>query len=223
MKRPTLSVAMSGPRSSVPPFELEPQVREALWRELNNAGAPEEVRNEALQEVSILLGRLKQVPTKDGGPRTKHRDQAAAILRAVMALQEKVRGKGKRARGRFYSQVGKRFAQTDRLNFGKKRFREDLKMYIRAARAALKIAQKRVSKGPLPARPDLSAFVTQAAFIWEKFTGHKFIATNLKFSKEPLKGAQIRFMDLVLKAADVTDLKAASRAHLMQKAPKAIS
>jgi hypothetical protein len=203
--------------------ELEPQDREELWLELRNADAAEEVREEALREVSILLGRLEQAPRKDGGPLTEHRDQAAAMLCDLIAARDRVRGAGRRARGRFYFQVGKGFVQTDRLDFGKKRFREDLKMYIRAARAALKIAQKRVSKGRQPAHPDLSAFVTQAAFIWQKFTGQEFMATNLKSSKKPIKGAQIRFMDLMLKAADVTDLKAASRGHLMKQALKAIS
>jgi len=223
MKQPALCVSMSGPTSSVPPFELEPHLREALGRELKNAGASEEARDEALEQLSILLARFKHAPTKDSGPRTQHRDEAEAILRDLNAVVDRVTGASRRTRGRFFFQIGKRLVETDRKVAGKRRFRDDKKLYGSAGRATLKRAQSRVSPGRQPARPELSVLVSRAAFIWQKFTGQKFVATIMNYSKKPVVGAQIRFFDLLMDAADVKDLEAAAREHLMKQALKAVT
>lgn len=223
MKKPTLSVSMSGPSSSVPPFELEPNLQDALWRELSTAGASEETHDGALEELSILLARFKRAPTRDSGPRTYHRDEAEEIVRDLNAAIDRVMGASRRNRGRLFSHVGKRLGATDRKSAGKQRFRDDMKMYNRAARATLKMAESRVSRGRLPARPELSVLMSRAAYIWQKYTGQKFVATNKNFSKKPVLGAQIRFLGLVMEAADVKDLEAAARDHLMTQALKAVT
>jgi hypothetical protein len=210
-------LTMRGPPSDMPP--LAPILEEGLWHELETGGASEEARQDALGEISSIVNRFRRAHTRDQGPRTKHRDEAEAIVAALEFAHDTVSGAGKRVRALFYAQLGKGHG-ADRVRIGKRKFRVFMREFTKAALGALKKAQ--VRRGRLPAQRELSDVFAHAAYVWQRYTGNKFVATNKDYSKKPILGSQIRFLDLVLGAADA-NVDDALRERLLKKGQRRIS
>jgi hypothetical protein len=154
-------------------------------------------------------------------PRTVRRDEAKAILEAVEKLRTVVRNSSDLTRGRLFLELGELSTQ-DRWEVGRYLYISTMRSLRGAARRSFDLTQSAVAPGRKRADPVMQDVFNQLAFIWQTYTGRKFVATRKRSVKNQNLNAQLRFFNEVFAAAKISHPSAKTWSYLMGQARTAI-
>ncbi len=200
--------------------QLSPQVQDAVWRELADAGAKPKDKEDALRRIKAALAAyaraLARVEEEPG--RKLQRQNAGKLLEAVNTLRRLVDDADKKTRKRLYLGVGRKHAdnKSDRRKVGLSRWKNHLDDLKIGADYAFERASNSSGQGRTAADPARLPLVINLAEIWGDFTGKDFKISR-KGDRGPKAGAR-RFVDCVLKEGAEIKLKDKSLLNLMKDA-----
>ena len=177
--------------------------------------------DKALAAIQDLLGRYTRALQRASGvvPRTVRRDEAKAIFDAVEKLHTAVRNSSdSREAGCSSNSVSYRASQ---MEVGRYLYMSTRASLRGAARRSFELTQSAVAPGG-SARSGNEDVFNHLAFIWQTYTGNKFVATRKRSVKNQNLNAQLRFFNEVFAAAKISHPSAKTRSYLMGQARKAI-
>ena len=206
-----------------PSFQLLDEKKDAIRRVLSAGGAVDFDGDEALAAIEDLLGRYTRARDRESRevPLTVRRDEAKVILEAVEKLRTTVRNSSDLTQSRLFIELGELSAQ-DKWVVGRYLYFSAMRSLEGAARRSFVRTQSAVAPGRKRADPVVQDVFNQLAFIWQTYTGQKFVATCKSSARNQNLNAQLRFFDEVFAAAKISQPSAETTNYMLREARTAI-